>query len=317
MTERGALAPLPYASFAIPVPAERTRPTTKYRLIAAFGLPFWSLCGILPVTWASALGGFTMNLFGRSARRMRKIQANLDIAFPSLTSAERNRLLRDMRRNIGRTLAEMPHLRKICRPGSPWIDVQGSENYEREIAAGRAVVFVSAHVGNWEIVAGAIAHRGTPLTVVYSPNRNPLIRNRLYRYRQGLRCGLAPKQSAARSLFKALSLGESVGLLVDTRSPNGPLIPLFGRAAQTTTLPARLAMRFGASIVPTRCQRLGGTRFRVTFDEPLRAGDIPSGTDPEVAVTAIINSRIENWIRIQPADWYCVGRRWPRAGGDN
>jgi KDO2-lipid IV(A) lauroyltransferase len=295
------------------VPIEGARPTIKHRLIVAFGLSFWSLCEILPVTWASALGGFTMNMFGRYARRMRKVQTNLDIAFPSLSSAERNRILRGMRRNFGRTWAEMPHLREICRPGSPWIEVQGSQNYEREIAAGRPVVFVSAHLGNWEIVAGYVAHRGTPLTVVYSPNRNSHIRDRLYRYRQGLQCGLAPKQSAARSLFKALSLGKSVGLLVDTRSSEGPLIPLFGRAAQTTTLPARLARRFGASVVPTRCQRLGGTRFRITFDEPLRPEDVPSGTEPEIAVTTTINTHIENWIRIQPADWYCVGRRWPRA----
>jgi len=96
------------------------------------------------------------------------------------------------------------------------------------------------------------------LTVVYTPNRNPLVQHRLHRYRQGLQCGLAPKQAAARSLVKALSLGESVGLLVDQRVPDGVLIPFFGRPAPTTVSPARLALKFGASIVPTQCQRLSG-----------------------------------------------------------
>ena len=290
----------------------RTRPTLKHCLVAAFVLSFWSLCGLLPVSWASAFGGFTMNMVGRFAGRMRKARANLEIALPNLSARERNRLVRDVRRNLGRTLSELPHLAEICRPDSPWIDMKGSEHYEREIAAGRPVVFVSAHLGNWEITAGAVAHRDTPLTVVYTPHRNPIIQRRLHRYRQGLRCGLAPRQSAARPLVKALSLGESVGLLVDQRVPDGTLIPFFGRPAATTTSPARLALKFGASIVPTQCQRLGGARFRITFHEPLRPADVLPGSDPEIALTARINGQIEDWIRGQPADWYCIQWRWPR-----
>jgi KDO2-lipid IV(A) lauroyltransferase len=218
-----------------------------------------------------------------------------------------------MRCNFGRTLAELPHLAEICRPGSPWIDIRGSENYEREIAAGRPVVFVSGHLGNWEITAGAVAHRNTPLTVVYSPNRDPAIECRIHRYRQLLRCGLVPKQSAARRLVKALSAGESVGLVIDQRVKDGVLIPFFGRAAPTTMLPARLALKFGASIVPTQCQRIGGVRFRITFHEPLHPKDVPSGTDPEIELTTRINRYIEDWIKGRPADWYCMRWRWPRA----
>jgi KDO2-lipid IV(A) lauroyltransferase len=248
---------------------------------------------------------------GRFAGRMHKVRANLEIALPDLSPRERNRIVRDIRRNLGRTWSELPHLAEICRPDNSRIDLQGSEHYEREIAAGRPVVFVSAHLGNWEITAGAVAHRGTPLTVVYTPNRNPLVQRRLHRYRQGLQCGLAPKQSAARSLVKALSLGESVGLLVDQRVPDGVPIPFFGRPAATTVSPARLALKFGASIVPTQCQRLDGARFRIIFHEPLRPGDVLLGTDPEIALTTRINRHIEDWIRRRPGDWYCMRWRWP------
>jgi Kdo2-lipid IVA lauroyltransferase/acyltransferase len=276
-------------------------------------LSFWSLCELLPINWASAFAGFAMSVVGRFASRMRKVHANLEIALPELTSAERNRLARDISRNLGRTWAEMPHLAKICQPYSLSIDMEGCERYEREIAAGRPVVFVSGHLGNWEITAGAVAQRGTPLTAVYTPNRNPIVHRRLHRYRQGLKCGLAPKESAARVLVKALSRGESVGLVVDQRVPDGALIPLFGHPTPTTTSPARLALKFGASIVPTQCQRLGGTRFRITFHEPLRAEDVPPGADREIALTTRINRYLEDWIRAQPADWYCMRWRWPRV----
>jgi KDO2-lipid IV(A) lauroyltransferase len=296
-----------------PAAYERIRRALNCRFVAAFVLSFWSLCGVLPLRWASALGGFVMGIGGLYVRRMRKVRANLEIALPNLSSSEQNRLARDMRYNLGRTWSEFPHLAEICRPGSPWVDIRGSENYEREIAAGRPVVFVSGHLGNWEITAGTVAHRNTPLTVVYSPNRNPVIERRIHRYRQALRCGLVPKQSAARLLVKALSVGESVGLVVDQRVKDGVLIPFFGRAAPTTMLPARLALKFRASIVPVRCQRLGGARFCITFHEPIRPEDVPHGSDPEIALTTRINGYIEDWIRGQPADWYCMRWRWPRG----
>ena len=230
-----------------------TRNIFKRPLVAAFVLSFWSLCGLLPVSWASAFGGFTMNIVGRFISRRHKVLANLEIAFPELSLRQLNQLACDIHRNIGRTWAEMPHLAEICRPGSPWIDLRGSEHFEREIAAGRPVVFVSAHVGNWEIAAGTVAHRGIPLTVVYTPNPSPVIRRRLHRYRERLRCRLTPKHSAARPLAKALSLRETVGLVVDPRARDGVLIPFFGHPTTMTTSPARLALKFGASIVPTQC----------------------------------------------------------------
>src|SRR5215471_14256709 len=283
----------------------------KRCVATALILSFWSVCGLLPVSWASALGGFTAAIAGRFDRRARKVRANLEIVMPNLSSRERHRLVRDIYRNLGRTFSEFPHLAEICRPDSPWIDFQGVEHYEREIVEGRPVVFVSAHLGNWEITAGAVAHRGTPLTVVYAPSPDPAIQRRLHRYRQGLHCGLAPKQSAARSLAKALSHGESIGLVVDQRVRDGVLIPFFGRLAQTATSPARLALKYGASIVPTQCQRLGGSRFRIVFHKPLRLTDIPPGTNPEIALTTRINGHFEQWIRDQPAGWYCRRWRWP------
>jgi len=88
---------------------ERTRRTLKRRLVAAFVLSFWSLCELLPVSWASALGGFVMNIVGLFVGRMRKVRANLEIALPDLSSCERDRIARDIRRNLGRTWSELPH----------------------------------------------------------------------------------------------------------------------------------------------------------------------------------------------------------------
>jgi KDO2-lipid IV(A) lauroyltransferase len=102
-----------------PAAYERIRRALRPRRVAVFALSFWSLCGVLPLGWASALGGFVMGIGGLYVRRMRKVRANLEIALPDLSSSEQNRLARDMRYNLGRTWAELPHLAEICRPGSP------------------------------------------------------------------------------------------------------------------------------------------------------------------------------------------------------
>src|SRR5262245_4067210 len=85
-----------------------TRCIFRRPFVAACVLSFWGLCGLLPVSWASALGGFTMNIVGRFISRRHKVRANLEIAFPNLSLRQRDRLACDIRRNIGRTWAELP-----------------------------------------------------------------------------------------------------------------------------------------------------------------------------------------------------------------
>jgi KDO2-lipid IV(A) lauroyltransferase len=149
--------------------------------------------------------------------------------------------------------------------------------------------------------------------VVYSPDSNPYLARMIERRREALGCSFVSREGGTRALLRALGAGTSVGLVVDTRIDEGEPLPFFGREASTTTVPARLGLRAGAEIVPVRVERLGGARFRVTLDAPLRPDD-PTADPREQArsVTRQLNAHFERWIRERPEQWECLKRRWPK-----
>jgi KDO2-lipid IV(A) lauroyltransferase len=281
-------------------------------LHSGFALTLWTIFELLPLRWASALGGFIAAHIVYHLPFSRHLRTNIGVLFPHYSTAQRNRLARQMAWNIGRTFAEYPHLAELTDPANSWITLKGWEVYQRAKDAGRPVIFASGHLANWELTAGAGARRGVPVTVVYAPRRGAAIERRLQRYRQAMDCGLTPRGDAARPIIRRLSHKECVGIIVDQRADDGIMVPFFGRPAPTTAAPARLAIKFKALIVPVECRRLGGPRFEVTFHEPIKPEDFRDADDPVYAITRRINEHLQEWILDHPSDWQCRRRRWPK-----
>jgi Kdo2-lipid IVA lauroyltransferase/acyltransferase len=175
-------------------------------------------------------------------------------------------------------------------------------------------VFVSAHVGNWELSAAAAGRQGIPITVIYAPSRNPFIDRMLRRRREALGCRLVSLDEGARPLLRELAERRSVGLVVDTRDDDGLPIPFFGHDKWTTVAPARLALRFGCDLIPVRVERLGKARFRLTVYEAVRPDTaLASDKDQAVQMMREVNRLFEAWIREDPRQWLCIKRAWPRS----
>ena len=166
--------------------------------------------------------------------------------------------MREVWGNAGAILAEYPHFQAICHD-----DFEGHfEVVEKwdvaEYRAGRRHgVFVTAHVGNWELPAAAAGHQGIPITAIYAPSRNPFIDRMLRRRREALGCRLVSLEEGARPLLRELGEGRSVALVVDTRDDDGVPVPFFGLDKLTTLAPARLALRFGCELIPVRSRARG------------------------------------------------------------
>jgi len=176
----------------------------------------------------------------------------------------------------------------------------------------KPAVFVSAHLANWELAAGAIAHRGVPLNVVYTRLQNPGLDRMLYRARLALGCGLLEREGAARQLMRSLKQGTSIGLIVDQRVDGGSPVPFFGHDMLTSITPAQLAVRFDCELIPVQIQRIEDARFRAIFHPPVRVdADLPD--DQKILeMTSKVNSLFEDWIRERPQEWMCTKRRWPK-----
>ena len=263
---------------------------------------------------ASRLGARVARRIGPRLDKTRLILRNVRLAFPEKSAAELDELVRNIWANLGRIMAEYPYLGVIC-------STEADKRLEYVIAddvqvfrnPAKPAVFVSAHLGNWELAAGAIAHRGVPLAVVYTRLQNPNLDRMLYRARQALGCELVERDGAARQLLRHLKQGTSVGLIVDQRVDGGEPVPFFGHNMLTSITPAQLALRFGCELIPVQIQRLQDARFRVIFHSPVKPDDVTAPDEQKVLqMTTRINAQFEAWIRERPEQWMCTKRRWPK-----
>ncbi|SDG48012.1 lysophospholipid acyltransferase family protein [Roseospirillum parvum] len=288
--------------------ARSFRQSVKWGLeAAALGLAF-GLFRLLPVDAASALGGRLGRAIGPRSGVHRVGRRNLAAALPELDEARREAVLRGMWDNLGRVIAEVPHLDKMGDPAR--LEVVGAEHVA-PIQDGGPSIFASGHLANWEVLGPAAAKHGIVLDVVYRAANNPWLGWLYDRRRPHPESRLIPKGSeGARQALKALREGRHLGLLVDQKMNDGIELPFFGRPAMTAPATAQMALRFKCPVLPVQVERLNGARFRVTVHPPL---DLPDSGDRETDARQMmtrLNHLLETWIRQHPEQWLWVHRRW-------
>ena len=219
--------------------------------------------------------------------------------------------------HAGRMTAELPRLWLGATPRLEW---EGEACLDAAYAGGRGVVFLTPHMGCFEVCAQALgarqAERHGPLTVLYRPARQPWLAELMAGARRRPGLETAPTTLAGvRQMLKALRAGRAVGLLPDQVPPEGMGLwaPFFGRPAYTMTLGARLALQTGAAALLVWGERLPwGRGFRLHFRElrqPL--------AEPLEAAVHQINEEMERLIRECPQQylWGYARYKQPRKEG--
>jgi Kdo2-lipid IVA lauroyltransferase/acyltransferase len=268
--------------------------------------------GLLPMDWASGLGGAVARRIGPHLGISKRARINLTRAFPEKSTTEIERILAGMWNNLGRVAAEYPHLRKIrVFDARGRVETHGLEHMDRAVAAGRRMIIFSGHLANWEIAALAAVQCGITVTQIYRALNNRFVDRLFARFRGDTGEYIPKGATAARRAFAALYRGEHLTMLADQKLNEGIPVPFFGRPAMTATALALLALRFDCDVLPARVERLGGARFRLTLFPPLplpRSGN--HGADI-ASLTASVTAVLETWIRDRPAEWLWVHHRWP------
>jgi Kdo2-lipid IVA lauroyltransferase/acyltransferase len=275
----------------------------------------WLASAARPVDRASAFGDRLGRWLGpRLGRRHRRVLENLRVAFPDRDEAWIQSTAAAIWGEIGRVLAEYPHLPAIGASG-PDARVELVAHFDlRPLRDGTMpMVFVAPHQANWNlpIMTGSLG--GFPFSVLFRGQRNSTLEAIIARWRNTLCTNLIDAAAGPRRIIEELVAGRSVGLQMDQRFDAGELVPFFGIAARTVTIPARLVLKLGTGLVPTRTERLAGARFRITLYEPIRAD--PAIADRRLAarrMTEQVNAHFERWIRERPEQWICAKRRWPK-----
>jgi KDO2-lipid IV(A) lauroyltransferase len=239
---------------------------------------------------------------------------NLSLAFPEKSHRERARILRGEFTSLGRQLAELCLFPQYTRENVGKIVVyDGFENFQRALDRGKGVLFLTAHLGAWELSAFAHSLHGHPLHVVMRSMDNVLLDQMIRRYRTMHGNTTVDKDDFVRGLIAAMRGGETVGILMDTNMtpPQGIFVDFFGIPACTASGLARIALRTDAAVVPGFTVWDKALRkYRLHFDPALKL--ISSGNDEAdiVANTALFTKIIEEYVRKYPEQWLWVHRRW-------
>jgi Kdo2-lipid IVA lauroyltransferase/acyltransferase len=182
----------------------------------------------------------------------------------------------------------------------------GHEHIEAALALNRGIIFLTPHLGCFEVTAQAYAHRygqhGHPMTVLFRPPRKTWLHELVTsaRARPGLHT--APTTLAGvKQMIKALRKGDCVGLLPDQVPPKGQGVwaTFFGRDAYTMTLAVRLAQQTNASVLIAWGERLTWARGFTVHVQPL-ATDLPSDVNQAVAA---INRSMEELVLTCPQQY--------------
>lgn len=264
-------------------------------------------------------------LFGKAAyyfavSAARKAKKNLKDCFPEKTEAEIKAITKKIFINQGKNFFELANFPRIDSSFLKGISsIENRHLIKEGIKKGKGILFVSAHTGNWEITAAAVADLGVPVNVVakkiYIKELNDMLVG--YRTNKNVKVILRDAPDTARKLLRALKKGEIIAMLIDQdTSVPGVFVDFFGRPAWTPSGLAVMALRTGAQVLIGIDQRLEGLGHKTVVSGPLTAE--PSGDfDKDVVnLTQKASKVLEEHIRKYPEQWVWFHERWKTVKKD-
>jgi Kdo2-lipid IVA lauroyltransferase/acyltransferase len=253
-------------------------------------------------------------LYGLLPKLRKTVDVNLGIAFPEWNEAQRKKVVRGMVRNLGWMAAEFARFPKYSKENIEQIVMlDGHENFLEGHRRGKGVLYLTGHIGAWELSSFAHALYGFPLHYMARRIDNEKIDALV----NGYRClsGNRPifKNESARVMLKVLKEAGTVGILADqnTMPQEAVFVEFFGKAASTTTGIARVALHTDAAVVPGYAVWDEARRkYRLRFEPPVelvRTGDMERDV---LENTKRFTQVIEEIVRKYPEQWVWAHGRW-------
>ncbi|MDD4886905.1 MAG: lysophospholipid acyltransferase family protein [Thiomonas sp.] len=274
-------------------------------------LRLFRLLSHLPLGLLQALGAaLGLAVYAASGIYRQRLRANLQQA-----GYDPDLLARKAAVQAGRMAGELPAVwfRRGGKAPVHAVQVIGKEHVDAVRASGQGVLYLTPHLGCFDVSAQAAATWG-PITVMYRPPRKAVLQPVALASRQRHNLATAPANLAGvRQLLRALRAGEAVGLLPDQAPAQGEGVwaDFFGRPAYTMTLPSRLVQLGRARIILASALRLpGGRGYTLTLEPFPQELD----ADPQRAA-AQINQALEMLIRRCPEQYLWGYNRYKRPPG--
>ncbi len=238
---------------------------------------------------------------------------NLRNAFPEKDEAWLESTMRGSFRSVGTALFEFVYFPRMSAAAIDQIvQIENPELISEVYARGKGIILLTAHFGNWEILAQSIPVKmGIPLSVIVKSQANKRVDIRVNRWRTMFGNIVVPMENAVRELLRVLRDKKGVGIVADqTASKESISVSFFGREVPTFEGPAMFSLKTGAPILTGFAVREADGSYRARFHE-VPSSDLTEYTPENVAeLTRRHVAHTESVIRQFPDQWMWMHKRW-------
>jgi Kdo2-lipid IVA lauroyltransferase/acyltransferase len=243
------------------------------------------------------------------------VERQVAAAFPELGRDEVLRIARAAYAHLGRVSIEAALLPSLGPAGvlDLFEGVDGWQAVESAMDAGRGLIFVTGHLGNWELGGAYVAARGVPLDAIARRMANPLFDRYLTATRSRLGMVVVHDAEAVRRTPRALRDGRAIAFLADqgVLGLASTYVPFFGRPAKTPRGPAVFALRLKVPVVFAVALRQPSGLYRLIV-EPVTVEETGDRERDIDAIVAAYTAALERWVRRAPEQYFWHHRRWRR-----
>jgi len=245
------------------------------------------------------------------------VEKNLAATFPDKSKGDINRIARQVYRNLAENAIEVLRLSLIGTPedASRLVEVDVRNFLAKTRDRNKGAVCVSAHFGNWELLAVSLGLLVSPVTVVVKRLKNRDLDSQINLWRSMRGNTVVYKRQALREGLRTLRSGGIMSILADQSDPNGGFFMDFlGRRASVFLGPAFLALKTGVPLFVVMCRRNGSGRYIAEFEE-VETSDLGEGKEDAEELARRYTRVLERYIRTCPEEWFWVHNRWKRSSG--
>ena len=286
----------------------------RYFLEFVIVIIFFLIFKIIGLKLSSDLGEIIGKYFGPLFRKKTIAKKNILIAFPDLNEKSINWMIDRMWKNIGRIFGEYIHINKFSVIDQKKIEIVFANKNNVEILKNnnKPIVFFSGHFANFELMAKCLQELGFNIGAIYRPLNNIFLNPIMEFIRKKYICPIQIEKGSngTKKLIKHISNNNPLALMVDQRLSSSIRVPFFDQPATTTITPAQLAIKYDALLVPVFLKRLEKTNFEFFIEEPLITNQTNDYDKDIFNITQIMNIKIEEFIKRDPAHWLWSHDRW-------
>ena len=246
------------------------------------------------------------------SKRMRALK-HLTAAFGHEKSAsDIRRIAKQVFLNFGAFAADAVLAPRLMGNGiNKLITAEGLQHLDSLSRNNEGAILLTAHFGNWELLAAWVAKRGYKLKVVAAPQSNPWTNRLIADMRKGAGYQSIERGNQTREILRALAGGYSIGVLIDQGAKeDGVFVKFFNQWASTPVGPVRLALKYGLKIIPVFIHLGRDDNYHVEVKSPLPLVVTGDKRHDLIVNTQMCSDVYEAVIREHPEQWLWVMRRW-------